>query len=115
MSQLADRPRATRYEMAAEVVYRRVGEGEWRQGRTVNVSRTGVLFEASAPALPAATRIEFILLLPSPGHQGCSRVRCQGQVIRQCPHHEHRAVAASIDTYDFLGIAQDTVGGRVVV
>lgn len=116
MQQLADRPRAPRYEMATEVVYRRVGEGNWCEGRTVNVSRTGVLFQSGAPVLPSATRIEFILMLPSLGLPGRSRVRCQGQIVRQCVGQAGKcAMAASIEAYDILGVAPESVGGGVVV
>ncbi len=107
MQQLADRPRATRYEMSAPLVYRTVGGGDWIAGRTVNVSRTGVLFHGSDPALPAATRIEFVLLLPSLGLPGSPRVQCQGQIVRQChaPIEGQCAMAATIDAYDFLGVS----------
>jgi hypothetical protein len=107
MQQLADRPRATRYRMSAPLVYRRTGEGYWLAGRTLNVSRSGVLFEAAVPVLPAATRIEFILMLPSLGLPGNSRVQCQGQIVRTCdaPVAGACAMAATIDAYDFLGIS----------
>lgn len=102
--------------MAAEVVYRRVGESDWREGRTVNVSRTGVLFHSAAAVLPAATRIEFILMLPSPGLRGSARVKCQGQIVRQCVALDGKcAMAASIEAYDILGVAPETLGRGVVV
>jgi hypothetical protein len=117
MQQLADQPRATRYAMAAPVVFRRVGADDWLAGRTVNVSRTGVLFEAVPPAPPAATRIEFILLLPSLGLPGRSRVQCQGQVVRNfdAPKGGASAIAATIDAYDFLGIEPEAIPGRADV
>jgi hypothetical protein len=109
MQQLADRPRATRYNLEAEVVYRRIGEGSWCEGRTLNVSRSGVLFRSSAPVLPEATRVEFILLLPSLGLPGRSRVQCQGKIVRHCIRQEDGgcAMAATIDAYDFLGSAPE--------
>jgi hypothetical protein len=107
MQHLADRPRATRYEMSAPLVYRCVGEEEWRRGRTENISRTGVLFQAAMPVLPAATRIEFILVLPDIGPPGGSRVQCAGRVVRQrgAAAEGACAMAATIDAYDFLGVA----------
>jgi hypothetical protein len=117
MQQLADRPRATRYEMSAPLVYRPIDGGSWLAGRTVNVSRSGVLFQVAPPALPAATRIEFILMLPSLGLPGRSRVQCQGQIVRHCqsPGGGECAMAATIDTYDFLGAAPETEPGRADV
>jgi hypothetical protein len=107
MQHLADRPRATRYEVSAALVYRRVGEEKWRRGRTENISRTGVLFQAAVPVLPAATRIEFILALPDIGPPGGSRVQCAGQIVRHCTTAADGdcAMAATIDAYDFLGVA----------
>jgi hypothetical protein len=112
---VADRIRATRYEMSAPLVYRTVGGGSWLAGRTVNVSRSGVLFQAVPPVLPAATRIEFILMLPSLGLPGSARVQCQGQIVRHCvgPKEGACAMAATIDAYDFLGVVPETTPGRV--
>lgn len=105
MEPLVDRPRATRYPMSAPVLYRRVGAGQWQEGRTVNVSRTGVLFEALA-TLEADTRIEFVLMLPSLGLPAQSRVQCQGRIVRMWaqPPDIGCAMAATIDVYDFLGV-----------
>lgn len=115
MESLADRPRATRFAMSAPLLYRCMGSGSWLAGRTVNVSRTGVLFETVAEALPAATRIEFILTLPSLGLPGNSRVQCQGRIVRHCraPTGEDCSLAATIDAYDFLGVAPETASGRM--
>jgi hypothetical protein len=109
MQQIADRPRATRYEMSAPLMYRAVGGSDWLAGRTVNVSRSGVLFRTAQPVLPAATRVEFILMLPSLGLPGSSRVQCQGQIVRYCalPSEGPPAMAATIDAYDFLGIGPE--------
>ncbi len=117
MQQQGDRIRAARYEMSAPLVYRQIGSGDWLAGRTVNVSRTGVLFHTGAPVLPAATRIEFILMLPSLGLPGNSRVQCEGQIVRHCEASSDAcAMAATIDAYDFLGVAPEpTTSGRVDV
>jgi hypothetical protein len=115
MRQLADRPRATRYEISAPVMYRCLGEGPWRLGRTENISRSGVLFKAAVPALAASARIEFFIKLPDVGAPDGSWVRCQGHVAR------HRdgvaagvcAMAVTIDEYKFLGFAPLDLPGIV--
>lgn len=106
MEPLVDRPRATRYPLSAPVLYRPVGAGQWQEGRTVNVSRTGVLFQSAASTLVADTRIELILMLPSLGLPGRSRVQCQGRIVRRVPQPSDAgcAMAATIDAYDFLGV-----------
>jgi hypothetical protein len=108
---MSDSPRATRYDMSAPLVYRCVDGDSWVAGQTVNVSRTGVLFRGPRPSVPAATRIEFILLLPSLGLPGRSRVQCQGRIVRHCAAPSDGvecAMAATIDAYDFLGLAPET-------
>lgn len=106
-----------RYHMSTPLVYRCVDGGSWLTGRTVNVSRTGVLFQAVPPVLPATTRIEFILTLPSLGLPGHSRVQCQGRIVRHCdsPAEGECAMAATIDVYDFLGVAPETTSGMLAM
>jgi hypothetical protein len=109
MQHLADRPRATRYEMSTPLMYRCLGEDAWCLGRTENISRSGVLFRVTVPALPVSTKIEFIVKLPDIEPPGGSWVQCRGQVVRQCGATAEGgcAMAATIDTYDFLGVAPD--------
>jgi hypothetical protein len=108
MQQLADKPRATRYEMSAPMLYRRLGEPEWSPGQTVNISRSGVLFTAPPPVPPANTRLQFVLMLPSLGHPGRSRVQCEGQVVRRRDEDGGAlAVAATIESYEFLGMGPE--------
>jgi len=100
-----------RYELSAPLAYRRVGEAEWRKGRTGNVSRSGVLFEAALPVLPAETRIEFVLKLPDVEVHGGAWVQCQGHVVRHGAARTEGgcAMAATIDAYHLLGIAPDGI------
>jgi|WetSurMetagenome_2_1015567.scaffolds.fasta_scaffold570094_1 hypothetical protein len=109
MQRLTESPRAQRYVMSAPVMYRQEGTSGWMPGWTLNISRSGVLFEASAP-VPEEAGIEFLLFLPSLGLRGRTRVRCAGRVVR------HRLVtgtavsmAATIDAYDFLGVVAEPV------
>jgi hypothetical protein len=109
MQYLADKPRATRYEMSAPLMYRCLGEDQWCRGRTENISRSGVLFQVAVPVPPASTRIEFIVKLPDLDPPGGSWVQCRGQVVRHCDATAEGAgaMAATIDAYDFLGVAPD--------
>jgi hypothetical protein len=112
MQQLSERPRALRYGLSAPLVYRSVGEATWRRGRTENISRSGVLFEAAAPVFPAATRIEFVLKLPGPEAHGGAWVQCEGQVVRSGGAASGESVmAATIDAYNLLGTPPDGIPG----
>lgn len=106
MQQLVTRPRAKRYEMSAPLMYRRAGDEEWTDGRTVNVSRTGVLFTGPPRVLDAAAEVQFVLMLPILGHPGRSRVQCQGRIVRvtRTAADGACAIVATIDGYEFLGI-----------
>jgi hypothetical protein len=110
MQAMSDSPRATRYDMSAPFLYRCAGEATWLAGRTVNVSRTGVLFRSVLPAVPAPTRIEFVLMLPSLGLPGRSLVQCQGRIVRCCASSDagECGIAATIDAYEFLGIVPES-------
>jgi hypothetical protein len=101
--------------MSAPLVYRCVGEEGWRKGRTGNVSRSGVLFEAALPVLAAETRIEFVLKLPGAEAPGGAWVQCQGHVVRHgaAPAEGGCAMAATIDAYELLGIAPDGIPREV--
>ncbi len=113
MRQLADRPRATRYDIAAPLMYRWLGEVPWRLGRTENISRSGVLFKAAVPALPLSTRVEFFIKLPDAGTPTGSWVQCQGRLVRHCGAALMGAcaMAATIDEYKFLGGTPDDLPG----
>jgi hypothetical protein len=115
MPQLADRRRATRYPMSAPLLYRCLGDDPWRRGRTENISRSGVLFQAALPAPRASTRIEFIVKLPDLEPRGGSWVQCRGQVVRHggAAAEGACAMAVTIDAYDFLGVEPNGVPGIV--
>lgn len=55
--------RADRYKLKTPIRYRRSGQMGWRNGTTVNLSKSGVLFLADA-AIPAGTSIEVVITLP---------------------------------------------------
>lgn len=68
------------------------------QGRTLNVSSSGVLFE-SAEMIPVGEVIEYFISLPT-GHEPVDdvRLRCVGKVLRS---HE-RYAAATMERYEFV-------------
>ncbi len=113
MQQSVTMPRASRYEMSTPLLYRRIGDDDWSTGRTVNISRTGVLFTGLPAHLQAATEVEFVLMLQALGQPGPSRVQCRGMVVRvvRTATEGACAMAATIEGYEFLGREPETEPG----
>ncbi|MFB3921786.1 MAG: PilZ domain-containing protein [Terriglobia bacterium] len=74
--------RASRFPVELPLRYRPLGELGWVEGRTINVSRSGVLF-AVDELLPEETPIELAFDLPPEMGGGPGEgVTCRGQVVR---------------------------------
>lgn len=74
--------RNRRFAVNWPIQYRRMSEAEWRRGLIVNMSVSGVLFEA-AEALPTSDPVELSILFQSPGTpSGASVVTTSGYVVR---------------------------------
>jgi hypothetical protein len=69
-------PRAPRFEVGVPLRYRAIGESIWRDGKSQNVSHTGVLFEPEA-ALSRDTPIELLLEMPA------ELPACRGMLLRR--------------------------------
>ena len=103
------RRRARRFPIAAHLTYREHGGTAWRQGITINVSRTGILFRADGP--PPGTRepLEIVLTLAFSRFAPARHVRCTARVARIAPGDLSwggRAVAVAIAKYALLGRAR---------
>lgn len=76
--------------------YRKGGASDWHEGRTINISRTGILFrtdETLPPNLRLEIQIEFSRRL---------NVSCEGAVVRNEPaatHGGQAALAVKIQNY----------------
>ncbi len=94
--------RARRFVLALPVRYRRRGDVEWSPGLSVNISRTGLLFETDPPAPSCGESIAFLIHLQSDqGEPGCE-ARCTGRIVRVVPPSAEcaaAAIAATIDEY----------------
>lgn len=89
--------RATRFVMTLPMRYRCPGSSEWTSGSTVNISRSGVLFESDI-ALPPGTGLEILVEL-SNDNTALAAVRCSATVIRQ---EEERRFAARFFDYHLV-------------
>jgi hypothetical protein len=71
--------RATRFPLNLPLRYRESGTIPWHEGSTVDISRTGILFQAGQD-LPLRTALEMRIEIPSP-----SKVTliCRGPIVRK--------------------------------
>jgi hypothetical protein len=97
------RMRAPRFRLDLTVRYRAVGDGEWRQAKTGNISSTGVLVRAE-DAVPVDTRLELRVTLSvnDPAARN-GEVACVGRVVRVvgAPEGSAQGFAVAIDEYAF--------------
>jgi hypothetical protein len=101
--------RAQRFKLNLPVRYRLLGEEDWRQGMTENISRSGLLFRVEQMIEPS-TKVEINLVLP-PEIAGLSaaEVVCRGEVVRTMQPEgptASPALAAKILQYHFQHGAQ---------
>lgn len=75
--------RAPRYRLRIPLKYRSSGDPQWREARTENISRSGVLFRTEHP-MPLQTPIEMLLALPAElaGGAAAATVICRGRIVR---------------------------------
>ena len=95
--------RAQRYAIALPMRYRRVGEEAWAAGTTVNISRSGVLFEGER-SMDREAAIELVLTMPVDVADG-ARVVARGVVVRAAAQGVaavRRTFAATIADYTFV-------------
>jgi hypothetical protein len=78
-------PRRRRYSVAWPLQYRRLNDSQWRPGRTINMSVSGVLFEAEVPLNPDEA-VELSIVFQAAGrHIPSSLVTTSGHVVRTEP------------------------------
>jgi hypothetical protein len=96
-----DSVRAWRFELDLPVHYRPIGDAHWHEGRTENISRSGVLFRA-ADILDVDTEVEMRLVLPV--EPTAPAIVCRGRVVRTVlPGGDGRrcGLAVAISRYRF--------------
>jgi PAS domain S-box-containing protein len=74
--------RAQRFQLHLPLRYRRLGEKDWHAGKTENISRSGMLFQADE-ALQPNSQLEINLVLPAEiAGLSETEVVCRGEVVR---------------------------------
>ena len=95
-------PRAQRYPIQIPLKYRPSGTPDWWEGRTENISRSGVLFRTDH-LMPLQTPVDILMSLPDElGDAGSGLVVGQGRVVRTepaQPDDPRPAVAVTIASY----------------
>ena len=96
-----DGGRPRRVALHLPLRYRSVGDPEWHEARTENISRVGVLFRTTDP-LDVDTQVEMTFVLPMPPSQPA--IVCRGRVVRTVlPDRQGRVgLAATISAYRFV-------------
>lgn len=98
------RRRAQRFSLQMGLRYR-PANGEWSDGSTENISRSGLLFRAQQP-IPENTRIELRVQMPwELTGNAAAEVLCHARVVRvvlPLSKESPLALAASIHDYRFV-------------
>jgi len=95
--------RAQRFQLRLPLRYRRLGEQQWHEGKTENISRSGLLFQADE-ALQPNSQLEISLVLPAEiAGLSATEVVCRGEVVRTVETGDKLspALAARILQYHF--------------
>jgi hypothetical protein len=98
--------RAHRFALDLRLRYRSPGEKQWHEGRTENISRSGVLFRTEE-VLDIGTEIEMTFVLPTPAAPAAPAapaILCRGRVVRTIlPGGDERrpGLAVTISRYRF--------------
>ena len=96
--------RAVRFRLCLPLNYRPVGDPEWREGKSENISHSGVLFRGEdAPQIDTPVELRLMLLTPTaPPESGYPEVCCRGRVVRTIAAADDRpAIAVTIEHYEF--------------
>lgn len=94
--------RANRFPLQLPVRFRPVGAVDWRDGKTANVSASGVLLHVRDPPR-VDTAVEFMLTLDVSSPTGSGEVAGRGRVVRVAADDERpeASFAIAIEQYNF--------------
>lgn len=97
-------PRAERFAIPIAILYRSLGETDWRSGLTENISRSGVLFRTDRRLEPD-TPLEMMLDVPTIVSIPASGTALRrGRVVRAAPSPRGQrptVAAAFVDFHQF--------------
>ena len=98
-------PRAQRFDIQLPLCYRASGETAWHDGRTQNISHTGLLFWVEQ-LMEVHTPVEISFEMPVEiGGESGAGVKCHGEIVRTvlpATNDAQPALAARISQYQFI-------------
>ena len=106
-------PRAPRLDVGVHLRYRPIGESTWRDGKSQNVSCTGVLFQPEA-ALSRDTTIEMMLEMPAEVPAAKGMLLRRGRIVGACRRHrrDRPAFAAAAFEHDYWPPPSTAIGQK---
>ena len=98
-------PRLQRYDLNLALRYRAKGETTWYEGRTENISDTGVYLRGNClMAVDSEVEISFEAIRGTDG-EALAEIKCQGQIVRvvlPLALDSHPGLAVRIAQYSFV-------------
>src|SRR5262245_409993 len=77
----SDRRDARRIPLQTQLRYREIGDADWCDGQTENISRSGILFRGSQTGEPNSA-IEMVVMFPETEAGPGGRALCSGHIVR---------------------------------
>jgi hypothetical protein len=96
-------PRAQRFPLQVPLHYRKKGMLNWQEARTLNISRTGILFHTDE-SLPLNSTLDIRVYFPSDLAMSCqgSIVRCEESTFAIRIHRYHLRHAQPVRSAELL-------------
>ena len=88
-------PRAARFPLNLPIRYRPPGESQWQSARTINISKSGLLFIGPS-SRPMGERLEMEITLRPTAAKVSGVITCTATVVRREERPGEYAIAASI-------------------
>ena len=97
-----DRRDARRIPLETQVQYREVGQVDWCEGTTENISRSGVRFRGARTG-EENSAVELVMTLPATGTGSGGRALCSGHIVRLVEDASGISLAARISSCRIVG------------
>ena len=99
----SDRRDARRIPLQTQLRYREIGDADWCDGQTENVSRSGILFRGQQTGEPNSA-IELVVIFPETETGPGGRALCSGHIVRASSRNDSGiSLAARISSCRVVG------------